>query len=108
MAIIENTQQDDFSISIAGFGCDNFEEYKSILSSDVDNDLIDNYNRWRQEIEKQRLDYRNRINELESQLSSTKEEFERLHSIEEQENIEWYTKYKRTISVINRDEIELI
>lgn len=107
-AIIENIQQDDFSISIAGFGCKSFEDYKSVLSSDADNELIEEYYRWREGIEKQRSSFKAKISNIETQLKACRDEEERLHSIEEQENLEWYTKYKETFTVINREDIESI
>lgn len=107
-AIIENIQQDDFSISIAGFGSTSFDDYKSVLSSDADVELIDDYYRWRKDIEKQRSDFKTQISDLETKLKEYREEEERLHSIEEQKNLEWYAKYKETFSVVNREEIESI
>ncbi len=107
-AIIENIQQDDFSISIAGFGSTSFDDYKSVLSSDADVELIDDYYSWRKDIEKQRSDFKAQISDLETKLKEYREEEERLHSIEEQKNLEWYAKYKETFSVVNREEIESI
>ena len=107
-AIIENDQQDDFSISIVGFGCNSFEDYKSVLSSDADNELIKEYYRWREAIEKQRSSFKAKISDIETQLKACRDEEERLHSIEEQKNLEWYAKYKETFSVINREDIKSI
>ena len=107
-AIIENVQQDDFSISIVGFGCNSFEDYKSVLSSDADNELIKEYYRWREAIEKQRSSFKAKISDIETQLKACRDEEERLHSIEEQKNLEWYAKYKETFSVINREDIKSI
>ena len=107
-AIIENIQQDDFSISIAGFGDNVFEDYKSVLSADANVELIKEYYRWREDVEKQRSDFKSRISDLETQLKVSREEEERLHSIEEQKNLEWYAKYKETFTVINREDIESI
>lgn len=107
-AIIENIQQDDFSISIAGFGSTSFDDYKSVLSSDADVELIDEYYKWRKDIENQRSDFKAQISDLETKLKEYREEEERLHSIEEQKNLEWYAKYKETFSVVNREEIESI
>ena len=107
-SIIDNIQQDDFSISIVGFGSNTFEDYKIVLSSDADRKLIDNYFEWRQDIEKKRSEFKDKISQLETQILTCKDEVEQLHSIEEQKNMEWYTKYRDTISVINRDEIEFI
>ena len=107
-SIIENIQQDDFSISIVGFGDSDFQHYKSILSSDKDCELITNYYDWRHNIESKEADIKKRISILETQLVECREEIERLHSTEEQENLNWYAKYKETFSVVKREDIKSI
>lgn len=107
-SIIENIQQDDFSISIVGFGDSDFRHYKSILSSEKDCELITKYYDWRHNIESQETDIKKRISNLETQLVECREEIERLHSTEEQENLNWYAKYKENFSVVKREDIESI
>ena len=107
-AIIDNIQQDDFSISIVGFGGNAFEDYKSVLSADADVELINEYYRWREDIEKQRSIIKAQFSDLETKLEECREEEERLHSIEEEKNLEWYAKYKESFTVINREDIKSI
>lgn len=105
-AIIDNIQQDDFSISIVGFGSDNFEDYKKILSSDKDIELITGYFDWRKSADEQQTEVKKQISGLETELNTLRDKLERLHSIQEKENMDWYAKYKETFSVVKRDDIK--
>ena len=77
-AIIENIQQDDFSMSIISLGASSFVELKNYLSHIKDNTLFDSYFEWREGVINVTSNYQNKIEECNEQMSEIRGKKEKL------------------------------
>ena len=106
--IIENIQQDDFSISIVGLGSKVFGDYKRCISFGSNNNLVSEYNKWRKSVQKKYSYQIGKITDLQTRLEKEKNKLEEMHATEEQKNMWWYAKYKESFSVVRREDITTI
>lgn len=77
-AIIENIQQDDFSMSIISVGASSFVELKNYLSFTKGNNLFDSYFEWRKGIINGIVSLQNQIEECNEQMSEIRDKKEKL------------------------------
>lgn len=108
-AIIENIQQDDFSMAMIAFGYSNFNIFKDVLTKKLANEsLATSYYTWRDEIKGKRHQIEGQLEDFTQKLQSLKQELEHLHEEDAQENINWYNRYKETITIVKREDIKTI
>lgn len=105
--IIDNIQQDDFSMVAFAFGTSSFESLQN--SFNIQNaPITTEYFKWKRKRGQKLKNYKNKISEIEQKLAINREKMEKLYSDLEKENMEWYAKYKETCVVVSRSEIKYV
>lgn len=109
-AIIENIQQDDFSMAMIAFGYSNFEQLKASLTKKLTDEesLASSYYTWRNSINHERKQIEDKLKELEEELLELKQKRDCLHDEDARENINWYSRYKETITIVKQEDIKTI
>lgn len=106
-AIIDNVQQDDFSMVAVAFGSSNFEALKKTFANQ-DATITTEYFKWKRKYDRKLRRYKSKIFDLEKKLIANRDKMEECYSYVEKENMEWYAKYKETYEVVSRSEIKSV
>lgn len=75
-AIIENTQQDDFSMSIVEIGTRDFEKFKESFAGPLNSELYKEYFVWRDAVKSQQEALMDKIGAADEQISKIRSEIE--------------------------------
>lgn len=109
-AIIENIQQDDFSMSIISLGANSFVELKNHLSLTKGNHLFDSYFEWRDGVINGIASLQNQIEECNEQMSEIRDKKEKLKEISKQydEDLDLFMlKWKEQEEIVKKYDVNL-